>query len=277
VEGSDALGGLPPRAQSRAQPMTTRELTVNRHQIDWSAYLDEFHSAFPGITEDVLARCSSSHGNPYEWLTEGVDDQARLLDLGCGSGPARPGQATRWVGVDRSSKELQRAVELGRSAVVCGDITQLPVGDASHDVVTSSMSMMLVQPIDVAVGEIARVLRHAGELRLLLPTRSPLTMLDRLNYLRLFWAARSTTKFPPTTMRAAAEETLESSGFTVLSDDQVRFNYRVDDAAAGDLFVNSWYLPDTADERRAIARKQAGAMAPVHIGIPLRRIVARLS
>lgn len=248
-----------------------------RRQIDWPAYLGDFHSSFPGITEDVLARCSSSQGSPYEWLTEGVDDQARLLDLGCGSGPARPARATRWVGVDRSPRELQRAVELGRSTVLRGDITQLPIGDGSNDVVTSSMAMMLVHPIDVALGEIGRVLRHAGELRLLLPTRSPLTTLDRVNYLRLFWAARSTTKFPPTTMRAAAKDRLGSSGFTVLSDDHLRFDYRVTDAADADRFINSWYLPSTTDDRRAIARKRAGAMAPFDIGIPLRRIVARRS
>ncbi|MEO6629026.1 MAG: class I SAM-dependent methyltransferase [Aquihabitans sp.] len=248
-----------------------------RRPIDWDACLGEFHSAFPGITEDVLARCSAGQLSPYGWLTEGLDHQARVLDLGCGSGPARSAGATHWVGVDRSPRELERAVELGRDRVLRGDITQLPIGDRSIDVVTSSMAMMLVHPIDVALGEIRRVLRDAGELRLLLPARSPLTALDRFTYLRLFWAARSTTKFPPTTMRATAKPTLESSGFTVLFDDRVRFDLPVDDAADADRFINSWYLPSTTDERRASARQQARSMAPFRIGVPLRRIVARRS
>lgn len=91
-------------------------------------------------------------------------------------GRARPRGAKCWVGLDRSQRELQRAVELGRSTLLRGDITRLPIGDRSTDVVTSSMAMMLVHPIDVALGEIRRSLRDAGELRLLLPTPSPLTM-----------------------------------------------------------------------------------------------------
>lgn len=248
---------------------------MTRRPIDWDAYLGDFHTSFPGITEDVLARCSSGQLTPYEWLADGVADEARVLDLGCGSGPARPRGAKCWVGLDRSQRELQRAVELGRSTLLCGDITQLPIGDRSIDVVTSSMAMMLVHPIDVALGEIRRVLRDAGELHLLLPTPSPLTMPDRVAYLRLFWAARSTTKFPPTTIRATARNTLESSGFTVLSDERVRFDHPVDDAADADRFINSWYLPSTTDARRATARKRAETMAPFRIGIPLRRIVAR--
>ncbi len=246
-----------------------------RHPIDWNSYLDGFHASFPGITEDVLARCSSDQLTPYGWLTDGVDDGARMLDLGCGSGPARPPGAARWVGLDRSARELQRAAELRRGSLLRGDITQLPIGDRSVDVVTSSMTMMLVHPIDVALREIRRVLRDSGELRLLLPTSSPLTMLDRVTYVRLFWAARSTTKFPPTAMRAKARNTLESSGFTVLSDERLRFDHPVDDPTAADRFINSWYLPTTTDARRAAARERAETMAPFHIGIPLRRIVAR--
>lgn len=248
---------------------------MTRHPIDWDAYLDDFHASFPGITEDVLTRCSSDRLTPYGWLTDGIDDEARLVDLGCGSGPARPPGAACWVGLDRSPRELQRAAELGRSALLRGDITHLPVRDGRVDVVTSSMAMMLVHPIDVALGEIRRVLGDAGELRLLLPTSSPLTMLDRVTYARLFWAARSTTKFPPTAMRAEARNTLESAGFTVLTDERRRFDHPVDAPTAADTFINSWYLPSTTDERRETARKRAEIMAPFQIGIPLRRIVAR--
>ncbi len=246
-----------------------------RRPINWDAYLEGFHASFPGITEDVLARCSAGPLTPYCWLTDGIASEAQVLDLGCGSGPARPAHATHWVGLDRSQKELQRAVELGRTALLRGDMTRLPIADRSVDVVTSSMAMMLIHPIDVALREIRRVLRDAGELRLLLPTRSPLTLADRVAYLRLFWAARSTTKFPPTTMRADAQDTLTSLGFAVISDERVRFRYLADSAADADRFIGSWYLPRTSDARRAAARVRAGAMVPFEIGIPLRRIVAR--
>lgn len=243
--------------------------------IDWDTYLDHFHASFPGITEDVLVRCTSGPLTPYQWLTEGIDPRAQLLDLGCGSGAARPPAARRWVGLDRSQGELRRAAELGRPSLARGDITRLPVAGDSIDVVTCSMAMMLVHPIDQALGEIRRVLHSSGELRLLLPASAPLTTADRLRYLRLFWAARSTVKFPPTKMWAAAAGTLEVHGLDVVSDERERFDHPVRDHADADRFINSWYLPTTSDARRASARRRAEAMAPFTIGIPLQRIIAR--
>jgi SAM-dependent methyltransferase len=248
---------------------------MTRSPINWDAYLADFHARFPGITEDVLARSSSGGLTPYGWLTEGITSGFNILDLGCGSGPAQPPTATRWVGLDRSRGELQRAVELGRDTLLQGDITQLPIAERTVDVVTSSMAMMLVHPIEQALSEIRRVLRNGGELRLLLPTPTPLTTLDRLTYLRLFWAARSTTKFPPTTMRGSARRTLEANGFTVVSDERARFEHLIEGPVDGDRFINSWYLPSTPETRRSFARERAAAMAPFRVGIPLRRIVAR--
>ncbi len=65
-----------------------------------------------------------------------------------------------------------------------------------------------------------------------------------------------------------------SNTFSVLSDEGVRFDHPVDDAADARRFIDSWYLPSTTDARRAAARERAGTMAPFRIGIPLRRIVA---
>lgn len=246
-----------------------------RRPTDWDTYLADFHASFPGITEDVLVRCSSGSLTPYAWLTEGVHAQDQVLDLGCGSGPARPQRATRWIGLDRSQGELQRAQQLDRGILLRGDITRLPIADRSIDVVTSSMAMMLVNPIDEALAEIHRVLRGSGELRLLLPTSTPLTTSDRIAYLRLFWAARSTTKFPPTSMRGTAPRTLESHGFEVVSDERIRFDLPINDPTGAARFVNSWYLPSTSDARRASARHRLATMAPIRIGIPLQRIIAR--
>ena len=252
---------------------------MTRTPIDWDAYLAAFHAAAPGITEDVLARSSAGGRSPYRWLTEGLDGDPRVLDLGCGSGPARPEGPERWVGVDRSRGELDRAVALGRASVIQGDATQLPIADGSIDVATSSMAMMLVCPIEAALGEVRRVLRDGGELRLLLPTPTPapLTVRDRLTYVRLFLAAGSTTKFPPTTLRGTAARTLGTAGFTVHADDRLRFELTVDDAGAAARFVDSWYLPTTTDARRGELRDRAASLAPFRIGIPLRRIVARRS
>ena len=88
--------------------------------------------------------------------------------------------------------------------------TRLPVADASVDVVTCSMAMMLVHPIDRALGEVRRVLHQSGELRLLLPTQAPLTIADRLRYLRLFWAARSTASASPASIDSRPRSVVSS-------------------------------------------------------------------
>lgn len=246
-----------------------------RSPIDWDAYLDEFHARNPGITEAVLARCNAGHVNPYGWLLDGVDPASQIVDLGCGSASARPADARRWVGLDRSAGELHLARESGRGEVIRSDATMLPIVDGSVDVVTCSMALMLVRPLGAALAEIRRVLRGNGELRLLLPTPSPLTASDRLRYLQLFWAARSTAKFPPTPLRRRAAHTLAKYDLRVESDESRRFDYPITNSSDADRFVNSWYLPRTSAARRDAARTRAGAMAPVTTGVPFRRVIAR--
>lgn len=242
---------------------------------DWDTYLDEFHHAHPGITEDVLNHCVADGETPYSWLTAGLDPSATILDLACGSGPSLPAGAGRWIGIDLSESELRRARSSGRSAVALGDATTLPLPDESVDVITCSMALMLVQPLDRSLAEINRVLRPSGQLVLLLPARGPLSTRDRLAYGRLFWAARSTTKFPPTALRRNAERALGGHGLLVESDVNRRFGYRLDGVASAERFVDSWYLPGIAARRRARARARAVRLAPTEIGIPFRRVVAR--
>lgn len=246
-----------------------------RASTDWATYLAEFHAAKPGITEDVLSRCSSKGRTPYDWLTETVRSSERILDLACGSGPARPSGAQHWVGLDRSEAELRRARSDGRQTVLRGDATSLPVPDATFDVVTYSMGLMLVQPLDRALGEVSRALLPDGRLLLLLPAGRPLHVTDRTTYLRLFWAARSTTKFPPTELGRHATEALAAQGLQVTSDDRRRFVYPMPEPADGDRFVDSWYLPGISSRRRASARARARAMTPRSIGVPFRRVIAR--
>lgn len=241
----------------------------------WRAYLERFHTGAPGITEDVLASATDGSLNPYRWLTDGVDPEAWVLDVGCGSGPARPPHASRWTGIDRSAGELARAAAANRRRLVRGDVVKLPMGEATADVITAAMSLMLVSPLDDALNEIRRTLSPGGELRILLPSRRPLTVLDRVSYLRLFAAARSATQWPKSEMSGSATRVLHRHGFTVVSDERRRFERPMPDPPAAERFVESWYMPDLEDERRASLLARAQSMAPFSIGIPLRRIVAQ--
>lgn len=100
------------------------------------------------------------------WLAAAVPDGGLVLDLGCGTGRdlaslGRPG--TRVVGVDIAMPMLTRARGL-HSALVCGDLTRLPLGDGVADAVWCVAAWVHIGRRDLprATAELARVLRPGG-------------------------------------------------------------------------------------------------------------------
>jgi SAM-dependent methyltransferase len=240
----------------------------------WGDYIDAFHTEHPGITEDVLARCTDDTGaSPYDWIADGLDPQARVVDLASGSGPTRAGVAGDWIGVDRSTSELARARQRGRGPLVRGDVTSVPLRCQSTDAVLCSMALMLIEPCGSVLDEIRRIMTPAGELRLLLPTTTPLTVSDRVNYLRLFVATRSRPRFPATPLRRHAARVLAGSGLVIVADDAKRFGYPITTPADLELFVGSWYRPDRSPGELAFRHRRR--IRTTGIGVPLRRIIAR--
>ena len=58
-------------------------------QSGLASHVDTFHTQRPGITEDVLARCTDPNGvSPYPWLTDGLERQTQVADLACRDGPS---------------------------------------------------------------------------------------------------------------------------------------------------------------------------------------------
>lgn len=49
---------------------------------DWSGYLRVFHSAQPGITEQVLRHASDEGRDPYDWLIEALPARLRAPTVG---------------------------------------------------------------------------------------------------------------------------------------------------------------------------------------------------
>lgn len=97
---------------------------------------------------------------------------ARVLDVGCGPGlvDARllPEKCEVW-GLDCSEAAAQRAVarsrETGRSAtVLVGSVAQIPLADASFDVVVSLNCLEFVANRRAAFAELSRVLTPGGTL-----------------------------------------------------------------------------------------------------------------
>jgi SAM-dependent methyltransferase len=138
---------------------------------DWDRYADEYQATHGGFLGDT----------GFVWGPEGLtEDDAGMLGpvdgrdvLEVGSGA---GQCSRWVrlrggravGLDLSMRQLQHSLRIDQESgivvpSVLGTATQLPFADAGFDVVFCSFgALQFVADIEVAVGEVARVLRPGG-------------------------------------------------------------------------------------------------------------------
>ncbi len=106
----------------------------------------------------------------------------RLLEVGCGTGlvlAKLAPHAAEAVGVDLSPAMLEHARARGLT-VHEGSATALPFGDGSFDVVCSFKVLAHVPQIEVALSEVARVLRPGGIAVLEFYNRRSLRYLARL-------------------------------------------------------------------------------------------------
>lgn len=254
----------------------TDPFPVSRHpdQVHrWSTYLQEFHAARPGITEDVLANSTDDRVDPYTWLVEALPRQGLVLDLACGSGPmTRAIGADRWVGFDRSPEELDRAAaEVGR--LVRGDAIRLPFPDGVFSAVVCSMALMLLQPVEQLLLEVRRMLAHGGTAVFMVPGSRPLKLQDLYRYGRLMVAVRQThLRYPNDRSLRRLGALLDASDLELVSDERVRFAYMLGDIESAVRFVDSLYLPGISQARAARASER---WVGSELGVPLRRIIVR--
>jgi len=244
---------------------------------EWAGYVERFHAGRPGVTEALLARSVEDGGRTaYDWISEDLPD-GLVIDVGCGSGPTQP-MVTGWVGVDRSRRELDVARRHGRGPLVRASASALPVRDHSVDAAMAAMSLMVIDDPSAAVAELARVLRPGGRLRVLLPADRPLTTTDRARYgLLLAVLGRRALPFPRPEVVAAPGPLLAAAGFEVLADERRRFRFAVTGRDDADLFMDSLYLPNVGARRVGLARAAMRSSGHREIGIPLRRVTARLT
>jgi SAM-dependent methyltransferase len=100
------------------------------------------------------------------WLSGGVPDGGTLLDLGCGTGrdlPVLARDGIRVIGVDIALPMLRRA-RRRHAALLCADLTRLPLRDAVADAVWCVAAWVHVpqRELPSAAAELARVLRPGG-------------------------------------------------------------------------------------------------------------------
>src|SRR5687768_5815924 len=108
--------------------------------------------------EAVLSRALAGDHSPYRWLARAVSATAHtVVDLAAGSGPmsrelAQPGRMV--VGVDLSEYELALAVERGPGPWLQADSLALPFKDGSVDVVTTTLGLVVAQPLTQVLEEV---------------------------------------------------------------------------------------------------------------------------
>jgi SAM-dependent methyltransferase len=129
-------------------------------------------SRVPDATVDSFA------GVANHWALGRIEPGEVVLDLGCGAGTdlliaaQMTGPQGRVIGVDMTTSMLGRAREsaeaMGVDIVELHEslIEELPLGDASVDVVISNGVIDLVPDKDAVLDEIDRVLRPGGRLQI---------------------------------------------------------------------------------------------------------------
>lgn len=147
------------------------------HEI-WNQFLVEAHGVAPSMTPAMFASYRTQSGKTsYELLaneTERYRETAStILDLACGDGyliqyllPVL-GPKGSVVGVDMSEGEMNIAKEKYKSnsqvEIFKARAQALPFADNSIDCIVCHMAIMLMQPLDLVVQEVSRILKGGGQ------------------------------------------------------------------------------------------------------------------
>jgi SAM-dependent methyltransferase len=150
------------------------ELVAREYADD--ARLRKRASAYTGVATGIDAR---------EPAMAAIRDPApgRVLEVGCGWG-----ELAEWIGRDTGAEVVAvdlspRMVELARERGVdarIADVQELPFADGEFDLVVAAWMLYHVPDIDLALAEIARVLRPGGRLVAITNSRTHLLELREL-------------------------------------------------------------------------------------------------
>jgi len=236
----------------------------------WDSYLVTYHDDNPGITEDCLSNARDGAGrSPYDWLADAVPaDASTVVDLACGSAPLAPLLAgADVIGVDQSAGELARA----RGPRVRALASAVPLAGECADVVMTSMALMLLQPLEAVLAEVARLLRPGGTFVATVPRRSAgspvfAAILRDLDQVGLGY---------PEPLDDDVAERFAASGLQLEADESAVFARTVRDPEDAAHVVRSFYAPGAGDRQLKAAVATLQRSTPVVVGYRIRRLVAR--
>src|SRR5262249_36963556 len=131
-------------------------------------YLKDWHRRFAGQRFGLFEQfCLENGTTSFEALVTAaaLRPQQTVLDLDCGEGPLLRSvlqRDVRYIGVDFSAASLAVArQQVGATAAefVEADAGQMPLPEASCDVVLSHMALHIMNPLEPVLVEVARVLK----------------------------------------------------------------------------------------------------------------------
>jgi SAM-dependent methyltransferase len=220
-------------------------------------YLQEWHQRHPGATSVVLGPLTDQSGrSSYELLAEAIRRGGEpVLDLACGDGQLldllRIDRSC--LGADRSGAELHAAGErLGRFAVLMqADASCLPIATSAFGTVSCHYALMLLQPLEQVLMEIARVLRPDGLFAAVVPASPPDDAAGAISAFRTAW--RSASEIYPVDIPSIQDDRaidperlsplLAASGFTSVSVQSFPVSRSMTVDEAEELYLLT-YLPD---------------------------------
>jgi ubiquinone/menaquinone biosynthesis C-methylase UbiE len=167
--------GVEPRGTARQNGRVTDASTnaskeIRRQQRAWRRHAASYDRKVERAEQTML-------DGSREWV--GARAEGRVLEVAVGTGRDLPyyPAGVRIVGLDLSPEMLaiarERATESGIDADLReGDAEALPFGDAEFDTVVCALALCSIPRPDVALAEMARVVRPGGSVVLVDHTRS---------------------------------------------------------------------------------------------------------
>lgn len=135
----------------------------NRQEIQWAfSKCADTYDEHAQLQLHVLKQC-------IQMVARRFAEQAKVLDVGCGTGRAYELMKGRWLdwqmtGIDYAFGMCQHARKRNIPQLVNADAQDLPFANASFDGVLSSLAMQWVADPKAMLSEMGRVLRPGGQM-----------------------------------------------------------------------------------------------------------------
>ena len=186
-----------------------------------AAYLQRWHAHHPGATSAMFTAMTDDRGrNTYELLARPLlGAREPVLDLACGDGYLLEllRRERDCFGTDWNIAELNAASDrLGRGApLIRADAASLPIATASVGAVGCHYALMLLQPLEAVLAELARVLCPEGLLACVLPASPPEGDQGPISVFRAAWHEVTAT-FPVDIPPIQDDRAVDPAGLAVL-------------------------------------------------------------